>query len=175
MFWIERNMLQGTKYSASIRPARTLCTIFCDIIPKLLEAQLNASWLMLQVCTDMGLEATISVSTKLGDVGNLFQKIVDAAQHPHRSIPKTEAGRKFKHYRCLIQWSLTVAAGMSWLFICSQGCMCFADGTGLNTTCSLSLCRMVGYTHSENVHWSRKSALPERDACFANGSSSFLQ
>ncbi|XP_024381368.1 mitochondrial Rho GTPase 1 isoform X2 [Physcomitrium patens] len=63
-----------------------------------------------RVCTDMGLEATISVSTKLGDVGNLFQKIVDAAQHPHRSIPKTEAGRKFKHYRCLIQWSLTVAA-----------------------------------------------------------------
>ncbi|KAG0613574.1 hypothetical protein M758_6G112900 [Ceratodon purpureus] len=63
-----------------------------------------------RVCTDMGLEATISVSIKLGDIGNLFRKIVDAAQHPHLSIPETEAGRKHKQYRRLIQRSLTVAA-----------------------------------------------------------------
>jgi Ras family protein T1 len=63
----------------------------------------------------MGLEATISVSIKLGDFGNLFRKIVDAAQHPHLSIPETEAGRKHKQYRRLIQRSLTVAAGMSQL------------------------------------------------------------
>lgn len=63
-----------------------------------------------RVCTDMGLEATISVSIKLGDFGNLFRKIVDAAQHPHLSIPETEAGRKHKQYRRLIQRSLTVAA-----------------------------------------------------------------
>lgn len=69
-----------------------------------------------QVCTDMGLEATISVSMKLGDIGNLFRKIFDAAQHPHLSIPETEAGRKHKHYRRLIQRSLTVAAGMTDFF-----------------------------------------------------------
>jgi len=63
-----------------------------------------------RVCTDMGLEATISVSMKLGDIGNLFRKIVDAAQHPHLSIPETEAGRKHKYYRRLIQQSLTVTA-----------------------------------------------------------------
>lgn len=66
----------------------------------------------------MGLDATISVSIKLGDISNLFRKIVDAAQHPHLSIPETEAGRKHKHYRQLIQRSLTVAAGMSsYLFV----------------------------------------------------------
>ncbi|KAG0586008.1 hypothetical protein KC19_2G056100 [Ceratodon purpureus] len=63
-----------------------------------------------RVCTDMGLEATISVSVKSGDFGDLFRKIVEAAQHPHLSIPETEAGRKHKQYRRLIQRSLTVAA-----------------------------------------------------------------
>ena len=68
-----------------------------------------------QVCTDMGLEATISVSIKLGDIGNLFRKIVGAAEHPHLSIPETETGRKHKYYRRIIQQSLSVAAGMPWL------------------------------------------------------------
>lgn len=67
----------------------------------------------MQVCTDMGVEAPISVSMKLGDIGNLFRRIVDAAQRPHLSIPETEAGRSNKHYRRLIQRSLTVAVGTS--------------------------------------------------------------
>jgi Ras family protein T1 len=66
--------------------------------------------MLLQVCTDMGVEAPIPVSMKLGDIGNLFRRIVDAAQRPHLSIPETEAGRSHKHYRRLIQRSLTVAA-----------------------------------------------------------------
>ena len=59
----------------------------------------------------MGVETPISVSMKLGDIGNLFRRIVDAAQRPHLSIPETEAGRSTKHYRRLIQQSVGVAAG----------------------------------------------------------------
>lgn len=74
----------------------------------------------MQVCTEMGVEAPISVSMKLGDIGNLFRRIVDAAQRPHLSIPETEQGRTQKHYRRLIQRSLTVAAGkqrINWILI----------------------------------------------------------
>jgi hypothetical protein len=67
--------------------------------------------LIFQVCTEMGIEAPISVSMKLGDIGNLFRRIVDSAQRPHLSIPETEQGRTHKHYRRLIKRSLTVAAG----------------------------------------------------------------
>lgn len=67
--------------------------------------------LNVQVCNEMGVEPPISVSMKLGDIGNLFRRIVDAAQRPHLSIPETEQGRVNKHYRRLIQRSLTVAAG----------------------------------------------------------------
>lgn len=63
-----------------------------------------------RVCTEMGVEPPISVSMKLGDISNLFRRIVDAAQRPHLSIPETEQGRKRKHYKRLIQRSLTVAA-----------------------------------------------------------------
>lgn len=48
---------------------------------------------------------------KLGEIGNLFRRIVDAAQRPHLNIPETEQGRIRKHYRRLIKRSLTVAAG----------------------------------------------------------------
>ncbi|CAM6019650.1 unnamed protein product [Sphagnum balticum] len=34
----------------------------------------------IQVCADMGVEASFTVSMKLGDIGNLFRRIVDAAQ-----------------------------------------------------------------------------------------------
>ena len=66
---------------------------------------------LMQVCNEMGVESPISVSMKLGDIGNLFRRIVDAAQRPHLSIPETELGRTQKHYRRLVQRSLTVAAG----------------------------------------------------------------
>lgn len=69
------------------------------------------SLLDVQVCTEMGVDAPISASMKLGDIGNSFRRIVDAAQRPHLSIPETEQGRAQKHYRRLIQRSLTVAAG----------------------------------------------------------------
>jgi Ras family protein T1 len=55
---------------------------------------------------DMGIEPPVSISSKLGDFNNLFRKILTAAQHPHLSIPETEAGKSRKHYNRLINRSL---------------------------------------------------------------------
>ncbi len=59
----------------------------------------------------MGVEAPFTVSMKLGDICNLFRRIVDAAQRPHLSVPETEAGKSNKNYQLLVQRSLTIAAG----------------------------------------------------------------
>ncbi len=78
-----------------------------------------------QVCADMGVEAPFTVSMKLGDIGNLFRRIVDAVQRPHLSVPETEAGKSNKNYQCLVQRSLTIAAGKLNPHTCSpaQGLM----------------------------------------------------
>ncbi|BBN06541.1 mitochondrial Rho GTPase 1 [Marchantia polymorpha subsp. ruderalis] len=75
-----------------------------------MEPDPNAIQNSARVCTDMGVEAPISVSMKLGDIGNLFRRVVDAAQRPHLSIPETEAGRSHKHYRQLVNRSVTLVA-----------------------------------------------------------------
>ncbi|KAF8105483.1 hypothetical protein N665_0157s0067 [Sinapis alba] len=59
-----------------------------------------------RVTQDMGIEPPVSISSKLGDFNNLFRKILTAAQHPHLSIPETEAGKSRKHYNRLINRSL---------------------------------------------------------------------
>ncbi|XP_068646109.1 mitochondrial Rho GTPase 1-like [Aristolochia californica] len=59
-----------------------------------------------RVSQDMGVEAPIPVSMKLGDSNNVFRRIVNAAQHPHMSIPETEAGRNRKQYQRLVSRSL---------------------------------------------------------------------
>lgn len=59
-----------------------------------------------RVSQDMGVEAPIPISTKLGDFNNVFRKIVSAAEHPHLSIPETEAGRSRKQYHRLVNRSL---------------------------------------------------------------------
>ncbi|KAI8024188.1 Mitochondrial Rho GTPase 1 [Camellia lanceoleosa] len=58
------------------------------------------------VSQDMGIEAPIPLSTKLGDFNNVFRRIVSAAEHPHLSIPETEAGKSRKQYNRLINRSL---------------------------------------------------------------------
>jgi len=60
----------------------------------------------------MGVEAPIPISVKLGDFNGLFRKIVTAAEHPHLSIPETEAGRSRKQYHRLINRSLMAVSGM---------------------------------------------------------------
>ncbi|XP_020276948.1 mitochondrial Rho GTPase 1-like [Asparagus officinalis] len=59
-----------------------------------------------RVSQDMGIETPIPVSMKLRDHNNLFRRIITAAQHPHLSIPETEAGRNRKQYRRLVNRSL---------------------------------------------------------------------
>ncbi|CAN4111149.1 unnamed protein product [Withania somnifera] len=72
-----------------------------DLEPYLTEIQDST-----RVSQDLGIEAPIPISTKLGDFSNLFRRIVNAAEHPHLSIPETEAGRSRKQYHRLINRSL---------------------------------------------------------------------
>lgn len=68
--------------------------------------------LFVQLTQDMGIEPPIPVSAKLGDFNTIFRRIVAAAEHPHLSIPETEAGRSRKQYSRLINRSLMVVSGM---------------------------------------------------------------
>nr|XP_043631970.1 mitochondrial Rho GTPase 1-like [Erigeron canadensis] len=61
-----------------------------------------------RVSQDMGIEAPIPISTKLGDFNNIYRRIVRAAEHPHLSIPETEAGKTRKQYHRLLNRSLMV-------------------------------------------------------------------
>jgi Ras family protein T1 len=73
---------------------------------------LNCKFLSLQVSQDMGIEAPIPISSKMGDTNNVFRRIVTAAEHPHLSIPETEAGRSRKQYNRLVNRSLMFVSGM---------------------------------------------------------------
>lgn len=70
----------------------------------------------------MGVDAPIPMSTKLGDFNNLFRKIVSAAEHPHLSIPETEAGRTRKHYHRLVNRSLMFVSGMNYDLLIVHPC-----------------------------------------------------
>lgn len=72
-----------------------------DLDPYLTEIQDST-----RVSQDMGIEAPIPISSKLGDFSNLFQRIVNAAERPHLSIPETEAGKTRKQYHRLVNRSL---------------------------------------------------------------------
>ncbi|XP_077247754.1 mitochondrial Rho GTPase 1-like isoform X3 [Tasmannia lanceolata] len=84
----------------------------CLIVPT--KDDLDPSPMALQhstrVSQDMGIEAPITVSVKLGDLNNVFHRIISAAQHPHLSIPETEAGRNRKQYRRHVNCSLMVVS-----------------------------------------------------------------
>lgn len=59
----------------------------------------------------MGIKAPIHVSMKLGDSSNVYNKIVNAAEHPHSSIPETEIARKKKQHHQFLHHSLIFALG----------------------------------------------------------------
>ncbi|MED6186190.1 Mitochondrial Rho GTPase 1 [Stylosanthes scabra] len=63
-----------------------------------------------RVSQDMGVEAPIPISVKLGDFNSLFRRIVTAAEQPHLSIPETEAGKSRKQYQRLVNRSLMVVS-----------------------------------------------------------------
>ncbi|KAM7280608.1 hypothetical protein ACFE04_007742 [Oxalis oulophora] len=70
-----------------------------------------------RVTQDMGIDAPIPISTKLGDFNNVFRRVVSAAEHPHLSIPETEAGKARKQYHRLINRSLMFVSGSGRLFL----------------------------------------------------------
>ncbi|XP_011032724.1 PREDICTED: mitochondrial Rho GTPase 1 isoform X3 [Populus euphratica] len=59
-----------------------------------------------RVCQELGVGASIPISSKLGDMNNVFCRILSAAEHPHLNIPETVAGRKRKQFHQLVNHSL---------------------------------------------------------------------
>ncbi|KAJ4843022.1 Mitochondrial Rho GTPase 2 [Turnera subulata] len=59
-----------------------------------------------KVCQELGVQAPIRVSMKLGEVNNLFHRILIAAECPHLNIPETQTGKRRKNFRKLINHSL---------------------------------------------------------------------
>ncbi|CAO2832721.1 unnamed protein product [Amaranthus hypochondriacus] len=63
-----------------------------------------------RVSQDMGIDAPVPISAKLGDFNNIFRRIVGSAENPHLSIPETEVGRSRKQYHRLVKSSVTVVS-----------------------------------------------------------------
>lgn len=63
-----------------------------------------------KICQGMGIGAPIHVSVKERDLNSVFIRIVNAATHPHLSVPETEIGRTKKHYRQLVNRSLVLVS-----------------------------------------------------------------
>ncbi|CAN0897119.1 Mitochondrial Rho GTPase 1 [Linum grandiflorum] len=59
-----------------------------------------------RVTQDMGIESPIPISSRMGDTNNVFRRIINAAEHPHLSIPETEAGKSRKQYHRIMNRSL---------------------------------------------------------------------
>jgi len=57
----------------------------------------------------MGIEGPIPISTRSGELNSIFVRSLKAAQHPHLSIPETEAGKTRK----LLNRSLMFVSGTS--------------------------------------------------------------
>ncbi|KAE9611490.1 hypothetical protein Lal_00011837 [Lupinus albus] len=62
-----------------------------------------------KVTQELGIEAPIHVSMKSGDSSNVYNKIVNAAEHPHLSIPETEIAKKRKQNQQLLHHSFIFA------------------------------------------------------------------
>ncbi|CAO2836671.1 unnamed protein product [Amaranthus hypochondriacus] len=60
-----------------------------------------------RVSQDMGIDAPVPISAKLGDFNKIFCRIVSSAERPHLSIPETEVGRSRKQYHRIVKSSVT--------------------------------------------------------------------
>ncbi|KAK4407129.1 Mitochondrial Rho GTPase 1 [Sesamum angolense] len=71
-----------------------------------------------KICLDMGIDAPIPVSVKERDLNDVFSRIVNAAEHPHLSVPETELGRSQKRYRQLVNRALMcISVGAAATFV----------------------------------------------------------
>ncbi|CAA7401611.1 unnamed protein product [Spirodela intermedia] len=93
-----------------------------DLDPYPLAVQNSA-----RVTQDLGIEMPIPVSTKLGEFTNVFQRIIGAAQHPHLSIPETEAGKYRKQCQLVFKSTLmAVSVGAAFVFVGLAACRIYA-------------------------------------------------
>jgi len=68
---------------------------------------------ILQVSRDMGVQAPIPISLLLGNLNDLFLRIVTAAtQHPHLSIPETDVGKSRKLHTRLMNNTVWLVSGI---------------------------------------------------------------
>ncbi|EPS67784.1 hypothetical protein M569_06990, partial [Genlisea aurea] len=71
-----------------------------------------------EICLDMNVDAPVPMSAKEGNPDDVFLKIVEAAEHPHRSIPETQAGRDGKRNRRRVyNGLLSISVGAAAAFI----------------------------------------------------------
>ncbi|KAF7119925.1 hypothetical protein RHSIM_Rhsim13G0024400 [Rhododendron simsii] len=63
-----------------------------------------------KISQDVRIGAPIHLSVKERDLNSIFIRIVNAATHPHLSVPETEIGRTKKHYRQLVNRSLVLVS-----------------------------------------------------------------
>lgn len=59
----------------------------------------------------MGIDTPIPISVKERDVNDVFSRIINAAEHPHLSVPETDIGRSQKRYRKLVNRALMCLSG----------------------------------------------------------------
>lgn len=65
----------------------------------------------------MGIDTPIPISVKERDVNNVFSRIINAAEHPHLSVPETDIGRSKKRYRQLVNRALMCLSGTLHLYV----------------------------------------------------------
>ncbi|KAL5068217.1 hypothetical protein RYX36_019104 [Vicia faba] len=71
-----------------------------------------------KVAQELKIDAPIRVSMRSGDSNDVYSKIVNAAEHPHLSIPETEFVRKRKQQQQLLHSFIFALAGAAMAFAC---------------------------------------------------------
>ncbi|KAK7393539.1 hypothetical protein VNO78_22097 [Psophocarpus tetragonolobus] len=95
-----RDLLEKVVRQGELTGYRTPCLLIAakDDLTPFPRAVLDS----VKVTQELEIKTPIHVSMKLGDSGNVYNKIINAAVHPHLSIPETEiARRKKQHYQFL--------------------------------------------------------------------------
>ncbi|KAK7355811.1 hypothetical protein VNO80_15073 [Phaseolus coccineus] len=115
-----RDLLEKVVRHGELTGYRTPCLVIAakDDLSPLPRAVLDS----FKVTQELGIKAPVHVSMKLGDSSNVYNKIVNAAEHPHLSIPETEISRRKKHqhqlHRSLIFALVGAAMAVAGLTAC---------------------------------------------------------
>ncbi|XP_052731377.1 mitochondrial Rho GTPase 2 isoform X2 [Vigna angularis] len=91
-----RDLLDKVVKNGELTGYRTPCLVIAakDDLSPLPRAVLDS----FKVSQELGIKAPVHVSMKLGDSSNVYNKIINAAENPHLSIPETEISRRKKQH-----------------------------------------------------------------------------